>query len=145
MSCIAGIVVVIAVASGPALQRDDWRAAVRALGPIAEPRLIVATPPSALRPLRYYLPGLKPAIPPTFTTAEIDQIALPERRPGERPQPPRPARPAAPTPSYALAERTDGETYTVLRWQAPAPLAEPLVPLPGLDGEPGALLTVTPE
>ncbi len=143
-ACAAGLVAVVGVARSAELQRDDWRGAVRALGPVSAPRLIVATPGAALETLRYYLPGLRTAAPPTFTTAEIDHVALPVRLPGERPEPPRPADPAVPAPGYALAQRTEGETFTVLRWQAPAPRAAPIGPLPGLDGEPAALLTIAP-
>ncbi|MBW3654184.1 MAG: hypothetical protein KY433_11525, partial [Actinobacteria bacterium] len=116
----------------------------RALGPITQPRLIVATPGSALETLRYYLPALRTAAPPTFTTAEIDYVALPVRLPGRRPEPPRPADPPAPAAGYTLAHRAEGETYTVLRWRAPAQRPEPIAPLPGLDGKPAALLSVTP-
>jgi hypothetical protein len=142
-ACATGLVTVAGVARDPKLQRDDWRGAARALGPITEPRLIVAND-SALHPLRYYLPDLRMAAPPAFTTAEIDYLALPVRLPGERPAPPRPAAPAAPAAGYTLAGRIHGETYTVLRWRAPAPRAEPIAPSPGLDGEPAALLTVVP-
>ena len=142
VACVAGTVVVTGVARDPELQRDDWRAAVRSLGPIAEARLIVATPESALTPLRYYVPRLREATPPDFTTAEIDYIALPVRLPGERPQPPRPRRPVAPAADYTLAGRTNGETFTVLRWQIPAPRPEPVAPSPGLDGKPASLLSV---
>ena len=142
IACLAGAVVVTGVARDPQLQRDDWRAAVRSLGPIGEPRLIVATPDSALTPLRYYLPQLRQAPPPQFTTAEIDYIALPVRQPGERPQPPRPRRPVAPAADYTLAGRTDGETFTVLRWQTRVPRPEPVAPSPGLDGKSGLLLSV---
>jgi hypothetical protein len=138
------MVVVAGVARDPELQRDDWRAAVRALGPIDGPRLIVAQPGSALDALRYYLPGLRTAAAPTFTTAEIDYVALPVRLPGERPQPPRPDRPAAPAATYALAGRTYGETYSVVRWVAPAPTTEPIAPSPGLDGKAATLLSITP-
>ena len=143
-ACVAGTIAVVGVASSPQLQRDDWRAAVAALGPVTGPRLIVATPGSALVPLRYYLPRLRPARPPQLQTDEIDFLALPERRPGKRATPPRPAAPAAPGPRYALAGRTDGETFTVLRWRAPAPRAEAVAPRPGLDGQPAALLSVGP-
>jgi 4-amino-4-deoxy-L-arabinose transferase-like glycosyltransferase len=143
-ACLAGTAVVAAVARDPQLQRDDWRAAVRALGPVDKPRLIVATPGSALDALRYYLPELKLAAGPKFTTQEIDYVALPVRLPGERPQPPRPATPVAPAATYALAGRTDGETFTVLRWIAPAATTEPIAPSPGLDGKPGTLLSIAP-
>ena len=143
-ACVAGTVAVVGVARSPQLQRDDWRAAVTALGPITAERLIVATPGSALVPLRYYLPRLRRAHPPRVQTAEIDYVALPERRPGNRARPPRPAAPVAPGPGYALAGRTDGETFTVLRWRAPAPRAEPVTRRPGLDGTSAALLSVGP-
>ena len=143
-ACTAGVVTVAGVAREPELQRDDWRGAVRALGPVAEPRLIVATPASALETLRYYLPELRTARPPAFTTAEIDYVALPVRLPGERPAPPRPAGPPAPAAGYALAGRTFGETFTVLRWRGQAPRPEPIAPSPGLDGEPAVLLSLAP-
>jgi mannosyltransferase len=142
VACVAGLTAVVGVARDPELQRDDWRAAVRALGPLDGPRLIVATPSSALTPLHYYLPHVRRARPPTFTTAEIDYIALPVRLPGERPQPPRPARPVAPAAGYELVGRTDGETFTVLRWRAAQARPEPVAPSPGLDGEPAALLAL---
>ena len=142
LTCLAGAITVAGVARSPELQRDDWRAAVRSLGPIEQPRLIVATPRSALIPLRYYLPRLRRATPPDITTAQIDQLALPVRRPGQRPRPPRPVRPVAPAAGYSLAGRTDGATYTVLRWRRPAPRPAPVAPAVGLDGQPAALLTV---
>ena len=74
---------------------------------------------------------------------EIDYVALPVRLPGERPQPPRPRRARRRRPrDYVLAGRTDGETFTVLRWRIPAPRPEPIAPSPGLDGEPAALLAI---
>ena len=143
-ACTTGIVTVVGVARDAELQRDDWRAAARALGPISEPRLIVATPGSALDALRYYLPGLRTARPPTFTTVEIDYVALPVRLPGERPAPPRPPAPDPPAAGYALAGRTYGETFSVVRWRSAVPRAEPIAPSPGLDGEAAALLSLSP-
>jgi 4-amino-4-deoxy-L-arabinose transferase-like glycosyltransferase len=143
-ACAAGVITVAGVARDADLQRDDWRAAVEALGPINEPRLIIATPGSALETLRYYLPGIQAVTAPAVTTAEIDYIGLPVRLPGERPEPPRPAQPGAPVAGYTLAGRTDGDTYTVLRWTTQAPAPAPIVPYPGLDGEPAAILSVAP-
>ncbi len=143
-ACLAGALAVVGVARDPALQREDWRAAAGALGAITAPRLIVATPASALVPLGYYLPRLRRAQPPQLQTAEIDYLALSEHRRGRRAKPPRPAVAVAPRPGYALAGRTDGATFTVLRWRAPVPRAEPVTPRPGLDGTTGALLSISP-
>jgi hypothetical protein len=79
-----------------------------------------------------------------YTTAEIDYVALPLRPIGQRvrPKPVRPLHPIAPAAGYALAGRTYGKTFTVLRWRAPAPMSEPIAPSPGLDGTNAALLTV---
>ncbi len=145
-ACLAGAIAVVGVAADAQLQRDDWRAAAAALGTIDEPRLLVATPASALAPLRYYLPGVRRAREPAFSTAEIDYVALPPQRPGERrrSKPVRPADPVAPGADYTLAGRTFGPTYTVLRWRRPAPAPEPIAPSPGLDGTAAALLAITP-
>ncbi|MFP5362447.1 MAG: glycosyltransferase family 39 protein [Thermoleophilia bacterium] len=143
-ACIAGIVAVAGVARSDRLQRDDWRAAVRALGPIDQPRLIVSSAGSFVA-LQYYLPGLRQATPPAFTTAEIDQLTLPVRPPGGPARPPRPADPVPPAPGFALVGRTEAQTFTVLRWAAPAAVAVPVVPAVGLDGEPAALFTAVPE
>jgi len=142
-ACLAGIVAVLGVARSERLQREDWRAAVRALGPIAEPRMIVSSPGSFVA-LRYYLPGLRRATPPAFTTAEVDFLTLPLRLPGGPARPPRPADPVPPAPGFALVGRTDAETFTVLRWAAPAPVPLPAAPVVGLDGMAAASFTVSP-
>ena len=122
VACLAGAVAVVGVARGPELQRDDWRAAVRALGPIAEPRLLVATPavradPAALLPAAAARRARRPrSRRPRSTTSPCPcgGPASGRSRRGRR-------RPVAPGPGYALAGRTDGETFTVLRWRMPAP------------------------
>jgi mannosyltransferase len=143
--CAVGVVGTVGVASDPALQRDDWRGAARALGPAGAPRVIVATPPAALVPLRYYLPGLRAQREPQATTAEIDYLALSEGYPQERLAPPRPAQAPIPAPGFVPAGRTEAETFTVLRLRAPAPQPVALLALEvGLDGGPASVLVVGP-
>ena len=142
-ACATGLVTVVGVTRDDRLQRDDWRAAVQALGPITAPRMIVTSAGSFVA-LRYYLPALRPATPPAFTTAEIDYVTLPVRLPGGPARPPRPADPAPPAAGFALVGRTEAQTFTVLRWAAPTATPQAVAPSPGLDGKPGALFTVTP-
>ena len=142
-ACAAAIVTVIGVTRSDKLQRDDWRAAVKALGPITAPRLIVASGGSFVA-LQYYLPRLREATPPAFTTNEIDYITLPVRLPGGPARPPRPANPPAPAAGFSLIGRTEAETFTFLRWAAPAPAPQVVAPALGLDGKPATLLAVTP-
>lgn len=142
-ACAAGLVTLAGVARSDVLQRDDWRAAVRALGPITDPRMIVTSAGSFVA-LQYYLPQLRPATPPAFTTAEIDYLTLPVRLPGGPARPPRPANPVAPAAGFVLVGRTEAETFTVLRWRAPEPSPQVVAPSPGLDGKPAALFTAEP-
>ena len=53
----------IAVARDDRYQRDDWRAAAKALGKPDQPRAIIVTPASGRVPLLLYLHGAK-ASPP---------------------------------------------------------------------------------
>ncbi|MDQ3677593.1 MAG: glycosyltransferase family 39 protein [Actinomycetota bacterium] len=120
-ACAFGLVAVVGVASEPTMQRDNWRGAVRALGPIDDVR-VVSAPNGALVPLRYYLPHVHPTDQPQVRTAEIDYLALAPRVSGRadgRSKPPRPRTPPRPTPRFKLADRTFAETFTVLRLQAP--------------------------
>ena len=142
--CVLGIVTVAGVAADRELQRDDWRGAVRALGHAPGERLVVATPASALAPLRYYLPSARKLATPATLTAEIDYVALSRRDPGERPKPPRPRRAPTPVQEFTLAGRSNGETFTVLRLRAPAPVAVAGATVAtGLDGRPAAVLVAT--
>jgi 4-amino-4-deoxy-L-arabinose transferase-like glycosyltransferase len=143
-ACAIGVVAAIGVDADPALQRDDWRGVARSLGAVTQTRLIAVTPASSLIPLRYYMPGLRQADPPSIVTGEVDYVAVARRRPGERPKPARPAVAPAPGPGYVLVQRSEGETFTVLRLTAPAPGPQPVGPVPGLDGTPAAVLTIAP-
>jgi 4-amino-4-deoxy-L-arabinose transferase-like glycosyltransferase len=141
-ACLVGVVAVVGVARDPRMQRDDWRGAVRALGDAPGGRLIVA-PASGQIPLGYYIAGLQrvPADAPA-PTAEIDYLSLAERRPGLLPTAPGPRDVPVIPPGFAIAGRTDGETFTVVRMRAPAPVAVPAAALTrNLDGGGPVLLT----
>jgi mannosyltransferase len=134
--CGLALVAVVGVAADPALQRDDWRGAARALGTADGARVIV-TSPGALVPLSYYLPGLRPLGAAPATAAEVDYVALALRRGAARGSPPRPPHSPLPGPGFAVAGRTEAATFTVVRMRAPAP--QPLAPgvlTMGLDGRP---------
>jgi mannosyltransferase len=143
-ACLLGLIAVVGVALEPRSQRDDWRGAVRALGHEPGERVIVATPASALAPLRYYLPGTRPLTEPAVLTSEVDYIALSERSPGERPDPPRPKQTPDPAPALGLAGEARSDTFTVLRLRATPPIAVSReVVAVGLDGKGAAVLVGT--
>ena len=143
-ACALGLVAVVGVAIDPRSQRDDWRGAVRALGTAPGERILVASPASALAPLRYYLPGARPLTEPAIATAEIDYIAVSERSPDGRPKPPRPRAAPMPAPGFALTARREADTFTVLRLRSPATLPIPKTAVVvGLDGRAGAVLVGT--
>ena len=111
----------------PRSQRDDWRGAVaRARHAPGEPRLVVATPASALAPLRYYLPRRAAARRRRrSTTAEIDYIALPERGPGERP------RAAAAAPRRRAGRRASRSPAAPTARRSPSCACAPAAPAAG--------------
>ena len=141
---VLGVAAIVGVAIDPRSQRDDWRGAVASLGRAPGQRLIVATPASGLAPLRYYLPGARPLTEAAILTPEVDYIALSERSPGERPDPPRPAAPPQ-LPPYALLAGVREQTFrTVLRMRAQAPQPLPRTTVgAGLDGKAPLLVLFT--
>ena len=78
----------VRVQSRPYLQRPDWRAVVRALGPATVPRAILASDGTTADPLKIYLPGVRWSEPKSRITVirEIDVVgadkALPLRAGG---------------------------------------------------------------
>lgn len=126
--CAIGAVAAIAVAAEPEFQRDDWRGAARALGPAAVERALVVTPVDGRLPLSIYLPSARQAGgQEPLTVREIDYLGLPGRRPGASPQPPDEPFPGAPgVPGFALAQRIDRPTFTLIRYRA----AQPVTVLP---------------
>ena len=131
--CLIGLIVVLAVDTDERYQRDDWRSAARALGTSKVRRAVIITPVSGQIPLLLYLKGAKPVPPEGIDVMELDYVGLAPRLPGQAPRPPRPPGPL-PLPGFAEIGRKEGETYTVLREQAAAPLhVTPQVGLSPLD------------
>jgi mannosyltransferase len=114
------------VATRLSLQRDDWRGVAAALAPpAAEPRAVVVTPFTATAAFAVYAPRLEPMPDAGAAVREIDLVALPQRartqsRPGA---PPRPAGHPPPAAGFQLVETRFEETFTLLRYTAPAPAA----------------------
>jgi mannosyltransferase len=116
---------VLFVVTSESLQRDDWRgvAAALAADSPATPRAVVVTPSSAPKPFAVYAPRLELLPPDGAAVREVDVVALPQRhRTQSRPDdPPRPANPQPP-PGFALAEKRYEDTFTLIRYAAPAPV-----------------------
>jgi len=124
------VVVSLAVALTPRLQRDDWRSAAAALGEPTGDRAIVVNPSVGFVPLRVYEPDIEAPPGPRFPVREIDVIVM--TRDGR--EPPR----SAPVPGFrALASDRD-PTYVLTRFvsarprtiEAAALTALPLTPDP---------------
>lgn len=146
-ACALGIVAVAGVASEPTMQRDNWRGAVRALGPIDEVRILSA-PNAALIPLSYYLPHVQIVTRTQVSTNEIDYLALAPRvrgRLGGRPTPPRPRTPPDPKPSFTLFKRDFDATFTVLRLRAQGTEKVPTINVArDLEGDAAPVFVVSP-
>lgn len=118
--CALSLFVVISVDSRPELQRDDWRAISRALGPPGGGRAIVASPINASTPLGLYLTGLRKLTPAGATVSEIDAVAVAQRTAGEtRTAPAIPA--VTPPPGFTEVARRRGPTYAVVRYRSDVP------------------------
>ena len=99
-------------------QRDDWRGAARALGPLTGPRAIVVTPGSGLLPLSVYSPSVRPLHAAAVT--EVEVVAVPPQvLGGGIGPPPRPRVPPRLPGAFRVARVIYGETFTVVRYLAP--------------------------
>lgn len=125
--CLLMLAVALSVEAAPAYQREDWRGAARALGPVPRAaRAVVITPVNGAQPLGLYAPRLRPWPVGATAVGEIDVVAVAERSGGQTPAPPRPPVPPPPPPGYAPARTTFADTFTLLRYRAlgrPQPVA----------------------
>jgi len=109
---LAGIALVVQVSVNPRLQRDDWRGAVRALGPAAAPRALVVTPEVGRTPLEAYAPRTGPLPAAGARVTEIAVVA--------NARPPRFA-PRPPPPGFRLALARRTASWEVVRYVSATP------------------------
>jgi mannosyltransferase len=74
--CALWMAVNVSIPLDAKLQRDDWRGAVHALGPPAQPRVVATTPDFLRMPLTTYLHPAVPLGPAGATASELDLIRL---------------------------------------------------------------------
>jgi mannosyltransferase len=105
---------------------EDWRAAAHALPPANGDRAIVVSPGTGAAVLPLYLHRAARSRATRFTVREVDLIGLPPpiRRTGKPSRPPRPPSPPPPA-GFALVQRRDAPTFTLLRYltSRPAPVS----------------------
>ena len=113
-------------------QRDDWRSAVRAIGPATGPRAVVAPRlgPESLRP---YMPRLRLLRGGSAAIVEVAVVALPIRAVDEH----RPVAPPAPVDrpqlrGFTIVETRRAATYSLVRYRAPRPVPTPRANLAGV-------------
>lgn len=112
------LVIVVLVDSNPVYQRDDWRGASRALGPVTAARAIVVSPGSGVIPLQAYLPRLR-VLAGAADVREIAVVAIPAQSAGAGIGiPPRPTAPLPVPPGFRLVRTAQTRTYTVLVYRS---------------------------
>jgi hypothetical protein len=111
--CVTWMVINIAVPLDKKLQRDDWRDAVRALGPTSQPRVVATSPYFFDVPLGTYLKRARHITPNGAVTGEIDLIWLWRDPRGAR-------RPVA-IPGFRLVSVRRQPSYELDRYRAASP------------------------
>jgi len=121
--CALFVAVDLGSAWEPKFDRDDWRGAAAALGPPDPHRALVLTPRVGADALRYYRPRAEEAPAGQRALHEIALVGLapPFRKTGRKPHPPRPVSIPAPAPGFRLADRREGEHFTIIRFRAASP------------------------
>ncbi|HEX4110098.1 MAG TPA: glycosyltransferase family 39 protein [Solirubrobacteraceae bacterium] len=140
-ACLCALLVadVIGVETNRIYQRDDWRGALRALGPAAGPRVIVVSPGQGYYPVRYYLPRARLMGPPT-AVSEIDLVGIAIRpSSGVAPDPP-PVPSAAPPAGFQQVAVIRDRMYTVVRYRSAAPVSESIAAVQTRALSPGSSL-----
>jgi mannosyltransferase len=112
----------VITADHPKFDHDDWRSAARAVGSAPGPRVLAVTPDSGAVVLPLYMKGARLTHRTPGPVVEIDVVGLPPptRHIGGASLPPRPPTPRPP-PGFAVAQRRDAHTYTLVRYRARRP------------------------
>ena len=114
VACAFFLVITLDGAVNPALQRPDYRAAAKALGPVVRDQVVVS-PNLGNKPLAHYRPGAA-EVPARGWPAR--QVVVVEPLPRADVSTRRPPTPAAP-PGFRLDGRTDARTYTLICFGSP--------------------------
>ncbi len=125
----------VRVALDRGLQRDDWRGAVAALGPVREPRAVVVTHGYEELALEGYMHEPSALPPAGAELSELDVVRL-ARGSGEPP----PLR----FPGFALAARRRTTSYELLRFRAPGLARVTRATLAPVGPAPGVLVQTPP-
>jgi hypothetical protein len=120
--CALGLAAIVGIDLKPEFQRNDWRAAARALGPARTSRAIVISPVNGSIVLGVYTHRLRQFPSQPVAVREIDLLAVAGRLPGETGRPPRPPSPTL--PGFRVVERRDASTFTLIRLRAEKPLPQ---------------------
>jgi mannosyltransferase len=116
LACAGFLAITLVSLTDRTLRRPDMRAAAEALGPPDSSEAVVTVYHGSM-PLRLYRPG-STELPPGAAPRELN-VVLPLTR-GDLEGPTRPPTPPAP-PGFALAEREEYPTFTLLTYRAPTP------------------------
>ncbi len=129
---VVSLAVIIATNLQGGYQRDDWRGAARVLGSAARERVIVGEQFASL-PLSIYMHALGAPSGTRVSVAEVDFVALRERRTSGSPAAAKlPARAPA---GFTLAGVERSESYAVARYIAPRPQSVTTRELTEVSGE----------
>ena len=119
-----GLATVVGVVADPVHQRAAWRSFDRALGASGEPRLLVVSPADAPVSLRVYREELAPAGEADAVVREIVVAGLAAKTSaGATATPPAPGGQEPPATGFSLVDSRTTETYTLLRYRSPTPVA----------------------
>jgi hypothetical protein len=120
-----GASTVVFVVTREEYQRDNWRDVGAALGESDVARAVVVTPFTAPKPFAVYAPRLELMPDAGEPVSEVDLVAMPlrERTQSEPGPPPRPEGHPPPAPGFELTETRFEDTFTLLRYTAPEPIA----------------------
>ncbi len=133
------LAIVVSTAREPKFEREDWRGAATAIGPVSD-RAIVVSPWQGRRTLLLYRPTARELVTRSSVTdansrvtqwpydnAAVREIVLVAfgskfRAIGQRPKPPRPAVVRSPAPGFEEVQRLYSRYFTLIRFRAPKPV-----------------------
>jgi hypothetical protein len=143
--CALFLTIDVATANDPKFEREDWRSAAEAIGPVAS-RAIVLPTDNGFAPMFVYRPHTQAMPAEGVRVSEVVLIATPPeyRKIGETPKTPRPATVAPPAPGFRQVERVEGGYFTLFRFRSSSPaLVGPELAHSAIEG-PGGVLVETP-